>query len=81
MAGGLTRGWIRSIDVPTLTANIFATATNRTNIHKKAGGTEILINLFNEMPMAPYLNSINIKLTSCCNGNKRGFEECPSLWN
>jgi hypothetical protein len=34
---GLQGRWVRSIDVPALTANIFAAATNRTNIHKRTG--------------------------------------------
>ncbi len=36
-AGGLTRQGAGLIDVLTLTANIFAMATNTTNIHNKTG--------------------------------------------
>ncbi len=40
----------RSIDVPTVTANIFETATNRTNILNKTGTNYMaLICLYNEM--------------------------------
>ncbi len=39
--GGLTRQPGQPIDVPTLTANIFAVVTNITNIHIKTGSTNL----------------------------------------
>jgi len=38
-AGQQTSQHSGRIDVPTLTANIFAAATNRTSIYNKTGGT------------------------------------------
>jgi hypothetical protein len=48
-AGMPTRQVARLIEVPTLTANIFVAAINRTNIHKQDRQKAPLISLLNEM--------------------------------
>jgi len=72
MVAGWQGSQARSIDVPTLTANIYAAATDITNIHNKTGGICIDIERKNRLHKVCYVPATSTTysnfsfLFSCC---------------